>query len=77
MRVCTPVLVCDITCADFHCIPVFSDREMVKKVSKVTLPELTRVGKKYLAPLFDSTLTRCVTCVHPSKVEEVTADFKK
>ena len=50
---------------------------MVKKVSKVTLPELTRVGKKYLAPLFDSALTRCVTCVHPSKVEEVTADFKK
>ena len=77
MRVCTPVLVCDVTCADSHCIPVFSDRDMVKKVSKVTLPELTRVGKKYLAPLFDSTLTRCVTCVHPSKVEEVTADFKK
>ena len=52
-------------------------RDMVKKVSKVTLPELTAVGKKYLAPLFDTSLTRCVTCVHPSKVEEVTADFKK
>jgi hypothetical protein len=49
---------------------------MVKKVSKVTVADMQRVGKEYLAPLFDTAITRCVTCVHPSKVEEVTADFK-
>ncbi|KAK7094598.1 uncharacterized protein C05D11.1-like [Littorina saxatilis] len=53
------------------------NKDMVKKVAKVTVADLKPVGKKYLAPLFDTTITRCVTCVNPSKVEEVTADFKK
>ena len=77
---------CECVCVRAH-VPVHTpvltvlflclSRDMVKKVSQVTLPELTEVGKKYLAPLFDPSLTRCVACVHPSKVEEVTADFKK
>nr|KAG5705771.1 hypothetical protein BaRGS_027430 [Batillaria attramentaria] len=53
------------------------NKEMVKKVPKVTVEDMKSVGKKYLAPLFDPSVTRSAACVHPTKVEEVTTDFKK
>ncbi|PVD22506.1 hypothetical protein C0Q70_18320 [Pomacea canaliculata] len=53
------------------------NKEMVKKVSSVKLQDLKDVGEKYLASLFDPSLTRCVVCVNPSKVQEVASDFQK
>lgn len=49
----------------------------MKKVSSVKLQDLKDVGEKYLASLFDPSLTRCVVCVNPSKVQEVASDFQK
>ena len=53
------------------------NRDFVKKVSEVTLEDVTRVGEKYLGSLFDQNVSRSATCVHPSKVEEVVTEFKK
>ncbi|XP_076436922.1 uncharacterized protein C05D11.1-like [Babylonia areolata] len=51
------------------------NRHMVKQVSQVTISDLKVVGQKYLSPLFSVDGTRCVACVHPSKVQEVADGF--
>ncbi|XP_031560013.1 uncharacterized protein C05D11.1-like [Actinia tenebrosa] len=47
------------------------NRNLLERVSKVTIHDLDRVGQKYIAPLFDPLTSRCAVCCHPSKVEEI------
>lgn len=52
-------------------------KNLVTKVSKVTLDDVKRVAPIYLLPLFDTSLSKCAICCNPSKVEEVVDTFKK
>lgn len=52
-------------------------RNLVKKISQVTLEELPLVGKKFVMPLFDPKCTRTAMVCPPSKLEDVTQEFKK
>lgn len=49
----------------------------MKKLSKVKLEELPAIGKKYVMPLFDANCTRTAMVCPPSKLEEVSDEFKK
>lgn len=51
-------------------------KDLVAKVSRVTLDDVKRVAPIYLTPLFDSSKSRCALCCHPSKVPEVVEGFK-
>ncbi|KAK3592274.1 hypothetical protein CHS0354_037563 [Potamilus streckersoni] len=53
------------------------NRDLLQKITKVSIADLQRVGEKYMAPLFDVSQIRCALCCHPSKVEEITGDFRK
>ena len=52
-------------------------RELIKKVSQVTLDDLKRVGDKYFRPLFDPKHSKCAVCCHPTKVDENVKEFKE
>ena len=52
-------------------------RSLLAKVSQVTLPDLIRVGRTYVTPLFDPTQSSVAICCHPSKVEEIKEEFKR
>jgi len=52
------------------------NREFLKRVDKVTIEDLERVGPKYISALFDGSKSRTSVVCHPSKVEEVVAGFK-
>ncbi|XP_073242896.1 uncharacterized protein C05D11.1-like [Porites lutea] len=52
------------------------NRSLLAKVSQVTLADLIRVGRTYVAPLFDPTQSSVAICCHPSKVEEIKEEFK-
>ena len=52
-------------------------REILDKLDKVTLADLTRVGKKYVAPLFDPAVSQCAVCCHPSKTQEIKDGFER
>lgn len=51
-------------------------RWLVQYISKVTEDDLNRVGKKYVEQLFDPAKTKTSIVCHPSKTEEVAAEFK-
>ncbi|KAK3088334.1 hypothetical protein FSP39_017783 [Pinctada imbricata] len=53
------------------------NKKMLEKVSKVTVADLKRVGEQYIAPLFDSSVSRTVVCCNPSKIGEVVQEFKE
>lgn len=52
-------------------------KNLVTKVSKVTLEDCKRVAPIYLLPLFDTNVSKCAVCCNPSKVAEVIDGFKK
>uniref|UniRef100_A0A6G1SHK4 Uncharacterized protein C05D11.1 n=1 Tax=Aceria tosichella TaxID=561515 RepID=A0A6G1SHK4_9ACAR len=48
------------------------NRELIKKVARVTKDDLRRVGPLYLKPLFEDPERRTVVCCHPTKMDEIT-----
>lgn len=52
-------------------------RGLLSKISQVSLPDLIRVGKTYIAPLFDPSQSSCAICCHPSKVDEIKEEFNR
>jgi len=50
-------------------------RKFLELVNSVTLDDLNRVGKQYLAPLFSSQTRTAIVC-NPSKVEDIVQEFK-
>ena len=52
-------------------------RAMLEKVANVTIDDMKRVGKQYVAAMFDSSQSRTVVCCNPSKVSELTKEFKE
>ncbi|XP_070567442.1 uncharacterized protein C05D11.1-like isoform X2 [Ptychodera flava] len=52
------------------------NRNLLQKLSKVSIEDLKAVGEKYFAPLFDPSKARCAVCCNPSKVDEIKEGFK-
>ncbi|CAI8039021.1 Uncharacterized protein C05D11.1 [Geodia barretti] len=52
-------------------------KDLLDKVSKVTIPDLQRVGKQYFSLLLEPTTTSTAICCNPSKVPEVKAGLEK
>lgn len=53
------------------------NKELIKRVARVTKDDLRRVGPLYLKPLFEDPEKRSAVCCHPSKVEEITTGFSQ
>ncbi|CAH1271971.1 Hypp4744 [Branchiostoma lanceolatum] len=53
------------------------NRDLLAKISKVTVSDLKRVGAEYFTPLFDPSKARVSICCNPSKVEETKAGFEE
>ncbi|XP_014676544.1 PREDICTED: uncharacterized protein C05D11.1-like isoform X2 [Priapulus caudatus] len=53
------------------------NKTFLEKVSRVTVEDLARVGLEHIAPLFDTTRSKCVICVNPTRVPEVQKAFKR
>lgn len=53
------------------------NKSLLEKLSKVTLEDLKKVGKKYLSRLFSMDQSNCAICCHPSKVTEIKDSFQK
>lgn len=53
------------------------NKELIKRVAKVSKEDLRQVGQKYLRPLFEDEERRTVVCCQPSKIEEVSKGFEK
>eukprot|EP00112_Aurelia_sp_Birch-Aquarium-sp1_P017903 Seg42.13_Seg42.8 transcript_id=Seg42.13_Seg42.8/GoldUCD/mRNA.D3Y31 product="putative protein C05D11.1" protein_id=Seg42.13_Seg42.8/GoldUCD/D3Y31 len=51
-------------------------KELLQRVSTVTLNDLKTIANKYFVALFDSNTSCSALCCHPSKVEEIVKDFK-
>lgn len=47
------------------------NKDLIRRVAKVTKEDLRRVGLIYLKPLFEDKEKRTVVCCHPSKLEEI------
>jgi len=62
--------------AEFKRIPTTFSRDLLKKISAVTVDELKRVGEQYFSKLFDNNNTTMAICCHPTKVEEIVESFK-
>lgn len=60
-----------------HIVMYFICRRLIKAIPHVTMEDLLRVGKKYIAPVFDPKCSKVAICCHPTKVEEITKDFKE
>ena len=50
-------------------------RKFLELVNNVTIDDLNRVGKQYLAPLFALETRTAIVC-NPSKVEDIVQEFK-
>ncbi|XP_063712127.1 uncharacterized protein LOC134840305 [Symsagittifera roscoffensis] len=53
------------------------NKQLLKKVSEVSLKDLSRVCQKYFATFFDQKASCCAISCHPSKVDEICAAFAK
>ena len=56
---------------------ILFSREFIDDVSKVTMDDLLRVGKKYLSPLFDNKTSKLAVCCHPTKIQDISAGLKQ
>lgn len=52
------------------------NKNMIKKIAKVTIDDIKQVGPKYLKPLFHDPERRHVICCNPSKVAEILEEPK-
>ena len=55
----------------------YLSRDLLQKVSKVSIDDMQRVSKKYFKKLFDPLASCSALCCHPSKVEEILKDFSR
>ncbi|KAH3800856.1 hypothetical protein DPMN_154499 [Dreissena polymorpha] len=58
-------------------IPHSYNKDLLSKISRVTLEDLRRVGKEYISALFDETRVRRAVVCNQAKVNEVTETFKE
>ncbi|KAL1123834.1 hypothetical protein AAG570_001605 [Ranatra chinensis] len=47
------------------------NKKLVQLIAKVQLSDLNRIGPKYVAPMFDSKVSKTTVVCHPTKVDEV------
>lgn len=50
-------------------------RDLLKKISNVTIDDLKMVGKKYFVQLFDPSVFTATLCCHPTKIDEILKSF--
>lgn len=55
----------------------YSFRNLIKKISEVTLDELPSIGLKYVMPLFDPQFTRTAMVCPPSKLQDIAKEFNR
>jgi len=58
-------------------VPQDYNRQMVRRISAVTMEDMTRVASLYLKPLFDPKKCKTTIVCHPSKITEIGETFKK
>ncbi|XP_045129577.1 uncharacterized protein C05D11.1-like [Portunus trituberculatus] len=61
----------------FRKVPQTYTRELIDRISKVTLEDVKRVALKYFTPLVRPDSTKTVIVCHPSNVQETVADLQK
>lgn len=61
----------------FRKVPQTYTKELIDRISKVTLEDVKRVALKYFTPLVQPDTTRTVIVCHPSNVEETVTDLEK
>lgn len=60
--------------SSFKKVPIEFNRILVERVTKVTIDDLVRVGKQYVAPLFSNKAKTAIVC-HPDRVSDFAAGF--
>ncbi|MPC45423.1 uncharacterized protein E2C01_039121 [Portunus trituberculatus] len=60
----------------FRKVPQTYTRELIDRISKVTLEDVKRVALKYFTPLVRPDSTKTVIVCHPSNVQETVADLQ-
>lgn len=60
--------------SSFKKVPIEFNRILVESVTKVTIADLVRVGKQYVAPLFSNKAKTAIVC-HPDRVSDFAAGF--
>ena len=50
-------------------------RDLLKKISNVTIDDLKMVGEKYFVQLFDPSQFTATLCCHPTKIDEILKSF--
>lgn len=60
----------------FKNVPHDYYRQMVRRISAVTMEDMTRVATLYLKPMFDPKKCKTTIVCHPSKVAEIGEAFK-
>ncbi|EZA55862.1 hypothetical protein X777_04081 [Ooceraea biroi] len=58
-------------------VPQDYNRQMVRRISAVTMEDMTRVATLYLKPLFDPKKCKTAVVCHPSKIAELDETFKQ
>jgi len=53
------------------------NKELLKRIQKVTEEDFLRILEKYIQPLFEIKVTNLVITTNPSKIEEITKGFEK
>lgn len=61
----------------FRKVPQFYTRELIDRISRVTLEDVKRVALKYFTPLVQPKSSKLVAVCHPSNVKETVADLEK
>lgn len=63
--------------ANFDQVDYDFNRQLLKAIMAVTCDDLNRVGKKYMASLFDPKQVKTAIVTDPAKLEEIAAGFKE